>query len=173
MNKLVAMAFALLLAGCQSLVPETADNTKTLRADLVGTTQKQNMGTVVFSEFGGQVTIKGAVLGLNPKQTYAIHIHENGNCGDKGKASGGHFNPHNNPHGHPDSKNSHAGDLPNITASDQGVAVVDYTTGKITTQSGKPSSIGGRAVIVHAGADDYVSQPSGDSGERIACGVIR
>jgi Cu-Zn family superoxide dismutase len=84
----------------------------------------------------------------------------------------GHFNPYGKPHGHPGTSDRHAGDLPALKAGKDGRAKVDVMVDVITVQPG-PSSIVGRAVIVHADPDDYRTQPTGNAGARLACGVIR
>ncbi|MGI9340858.1 MAG: superoxide dismutase family protein, partial [Psychrobacter sp.] len=109
---------------------------------------------------------------LQPGKTVSLHIHETGSCANMGKAAGGHFNPDNNPHSNPDDMNGHAGDLPNLTANEDGVATINYVSKKIAaTKTGK-YSVNRLAFIVHGGVDDYTSQPSGDSGARVACGII-
>src|SRR5690606_7202550 len=88
-------------------------------------------------------------------------------------SAGGHFNPASAPHGHPDSDAKHAGDMHNIVANAEGVAEVDALVGGVTLQSGEPDDILNKAIVIHAKPDDYKSQPSGDAGSRIACGVIQ
>ncbi|MGH8668703.1 MAG: superoxide dismutase family protein, partial [Burkholderiales bacterium] len=99
--------------------------------------------------------------------------HEAGDCssGD-GESAKGHFNPQGKPHGHPGSSERHAGDLPSLKAEKSGRAKVDVQADIITVTPG-PNSIVGRAVIVHANPDDYKTQPTGNAGARLACGVIR
>ncbi|WP_394261334.1 superoxide dismutase family protein [Moraxella boevrei] len=118
------------------------------------------------------VQVRGEITGLIPHHTYAIHIHEKGLCSDNGKDSGGHFNPHDAKHGHPDATDSHAGDMPNITADANGVAVLNFANQKISTNQTATDSVQKRAVVIHANADDYVSQPAGNAGDRVICGVI-
>ena len=118
------------------------------------------------------VTPEGAELtGLQPGQ-HGFHIHEFGDCSDVAKAAsaGGHFNPTNHQHGAPDASDRHEGDLGNIEADAQGKAHVDITD-KVLKLSGNESIIG-HAVIVHEKADDLKTQPTGDAGGRLACGVI-
>jgi Cu-Zn family superoxide dismutase len=119
------------------------------------------------------VRITGEVKGLPPKATLAIHVHEWGDCRNP-DAPGAHFDPHKSgKHGHPDDPvgTHHAGDLPNLVTDDQGVARLDFTT-QAFTLSASPTSVIGRALIIHEKADDYKSQPAGAAGGRIACGVI-
>lgn len=119
------------------------------------------------------VVVKGKVKGLDKNKTYAIHIHEFGDCSSP-KASGGHFDPYNSgKHGNPNDPIGvhHSGDLPNMKTDNKGIAEFTYNT-KAFTLLPSPYSILGRAVIIHAGSDDYKSQPAGNAGNRIACGVI-
>lgn len=128
------------------------------------------IGTVVFTQKDGYVEIRGTVKGLTPG-LHGFHIHEYGDCsGHDGKAAGGHFNPTDMPHGGPDDEKRHVGDLGNIKADQNGVATIQMRDKVI--QLGGPYSIIGRGLVVHAGADDLKSQPSGDAGDRVAVGVI-
>jgi Cu-Zn family superoxide dismutase len=126
-------------------------------------------GTVWFIADGADVRIRGRVSGLTPNQEHGFHVHEKGDCssGD-GMSAGGHFNPTGKPHGPPDGEH-HAGDLPALRADASGNAVVDA---RVRGLAGGPSDYAGKALIVHKSADDYTTQPTGNSGARIACGVI-
>jgi Cu-Zn family superoxide dismutase len=110
------------------------------------------------------------LIGLTPGK-HGFHIHEFGDCSSPdGKSAGGHFNPDNNPHAGHDAAQRHEGDMENIEADSSGKAHFELTD-KIMTMSGEHSIIG-RSVIVHEKADDLHSQPTGDAGGRVACGVI-
>ena len=111
--------------------------------------------------------------GLKPGQEHGFHIHEAGDCssGD-GMSAKGHFNPLGKPHGNPSSAERHAGDLPSLKADKGGRAKLDVTVDNITLRPG-PTSIIGRGVIIHADPDDYRTQPTGNAGARLACGVIK
>ena len=129
-------------------------------------------GTVRFTQTGDGLEFVGKISGL-PAGQHGFHIHEYGLCGDSGKDAGGHYNPHDAPHGHAlkhGPKKAHAGDLGNIVAREDGSAVVSGTIAKLTLSGGK-RWVAGRAVIVHEKADDF-SQPLGNAGGRIGCGVI-
>ncbi len=154
--------------------PNTPSDSLNAKADITGFKDKKITGTITFTEnpMVG-LHISGTISGLKPNQTYAIHIHEFGSC-DSTQAPGGHFDPagsgkHGAPGLSPDAR--HAGDLPNITANEQGVAQVDFTTNALGVGSSKFSVIG-KSVVIHAKPDDYTSQPAGAAGDRIACGVI-
>jgi Cu-Zn family superoxide dismutase len=128
-------------------------------------------GVVRFTEQDGKVKVVAEVEGLTPGQKHAIHVHQCGDCSSAdGMSAGGHYNPDNHPHGLPDAKERHAGDFGNLQADDQGKARLELTVDNITVQ-GHHNPVIGRAVIVHAKADDG-GQPVGNAGGRIACGVI-
>jgi Cu-Zn family superoxide dismutase len=128
-------------------------------------------GTVTFTEVDGQVQVQANVTGLTPG-AHGFHVHEVGDCSAPDFSSaGGHFAPEGNPHGAPTAAAHHTGDLGNIEAGADGTASHTITSPVLTLGEG-PSSIIGKAVIVHAGADDLTSQPSGAAGGRVACGVI-
>lgn len=130
-------------------------------------------GIVRFSAADGMVTIAGTVNGLEPGP-HGLHVHENGDCSAPDASSaGGHFDPHGDPHGSPrdDADSHHVGDLGNVIADADGEAEVGLDDPEM--QLTGPESVIGRALIVHAGQDDFQTQPAGDSGARAGCGVIR
>jgi len=127
-------------------------------------------GTVYFSRTPEGIKITADVMGLSPGK-HGFHIHEFGDCtAPDGTSAGGHFNPENQPHAGPDQANRHVGDLGNIEADSSGNA--HYTRTDTHVKFEGRDSIIGRGVIVHAGEDDLKSQPSGNAGPRVACGVI-
>ncbi|MEO8315445.1 MAG: superoxide dismutase family protein [Pseudomonadota bacterium] len=125
---------------------------------------------------GSAVSIRGEITGLAPGKEHGFHVHEFGECSlPDFKSAGGHFNPTKDPHGGPKSKSRHLGDIANVTADKNGRATIDVSIKGATlgdTDVG-PAEIRGKALVVHAMPDDYKTQPSGGSGARIACGVIR
>jgi len=128
-------------------------------------------GVVRFTQEGDSVKVVADLEGLNPGQKHAFHIHQYGDCSaPDAMSAGSHYNPEGHPHGLPDTENRHAGDLGNVQADDQGKAHYEITVKNITIQ-GHMNPIAGHAVIVHAKVDDG-SQPVGNAGGRIACGVI-
>jgi Cu-Zn family superoxide dismutase len=134
------------------------------------------MGDLSLTSEGGAVAIRGIISGLAPGKEHGFHVHEVGDCSlPDFTSAGGHFNPAKDPHGGPKSKARHLGDIPNIEADKDGHASVDVTVKGVTLvdKDGAPTEILGKALVVHAMRDDYKTQPSGDSGARIACGVIR
>ena len=118
--------------------------------------------------------LHGEVRGLAPGSVHGFHVHETGDCSAPDATSaGGHFNPGQQPHGDRAAGGAHhAGDIPNQTAGDNGEAAVDQTLAGLEIASGGANDIVGKGVIVHAQADDYTTQPTGNAGGRIACGVI-
>jgi Cu-Zn family superoxide dismutase len=134
-----------------------------------------SVGKASLSQTPEGVLLQVQLSGLKPG-IHAIHIHETGKCeGPDFKSAGGHFNPEKATHGYLVGKDSHAGDMPNFSVASDGKAVVEIMNPDVTLTAGKPNSLlggSGAAVVVHSDADDYKSQPSGDAGDRIACGVI-
>ncbi|WP_417811295.1 superoxide dismutase family protein [Thalassospira alkalitolerans] len=139
-------------------------------------TDGAEIGRLTVNGVPDAAILKIALHGLPPSRWVALHIHENGECDPASgfKSAGGHFNPMKKSHGHEFADGPHAGDMMNQYVNDKGAlyaqvlnnAVRFDSTGDIDTD------IHGKAVVIHAGADDYKSQPSGDAGERIACAVI-
>jgi superoxide dismutase, Cu-Zn family len=169
MKKLFAAAAAALLAACQTMPDEPLRATAALQP----TTGSKAFGEATFEEAGGKMRVIVFAQGLKPDQEHGFHIHEAGDCssGD-GMSTKGHFNPHGKPHGQPSSGERHAGDLPALKAGKDGRARLDVTVDIITLRPGA-ASIVGRGLIIHADPDDYKTQPTGNAGARIACGVIK
>ena len=130
-------------------------------------------GQLQVMSMGSGVHIAGDIGGLEPNSAHGFHIHEKGDCSAVDATSaGGHFNPLGAPHGRMETTPHHAGDMDNIVADADGVAHVNIHVPGVTLGGGGPTDIAGRALIVHADPDDYQSQPSGNAGARVACGVI-
>lgn len=128
------------------------------------------VGTATFISENGSVRIEATVSGLAPGM-HGIHVHENGDCSAPDASSaGGHFNPDSSSHGGPDAAQRHVGDLGNLEAGQDSTA--QYTRVDDVISLSGPNSIVGKALVIHSGEDDLTSQPSGDAGERVACGVI-
>jgi Cu-Zn family superoxide dismutase len=128
-------------------------------------------GVVVFESAAGGVKVTGVVSGLEPNSKHGFHVHEFGDCSAPDATSAGaHYSPSKSEHGGT-TPPRHAGDLGNIEADAKGVATVDVTVSDVSTTSGSAPLIG-RGLIVHAKADDLKTQPTGDSGGRVACGVL-
>jgi Cu-Zn family superoxide dismutase len=131
-------------------------------------------GMLSFSDTSGGLKVTGRISGLPVDRELGFHIHEVGDCSAPDASSAGdHFNPGLQPHGDPDGDAHHAGDMPNLDVDDEGVAEVDVTLEGLRLDSSPANlNVRNRAVVVHAQADDYKTQPAGASGDRIACGVI-
>jgi Cu-Zn family superoxide dismutase len=131
-------------------------------------------GELRFTVENGAVRVTGTLTGLKPGGTHAFHIHEFGNCtAADASSAGGHFNPAAAAHGNREGEGEHhAGDIPNQTADRDGNANVDQLLEGLEIGSDGELDILGRGVIVHADADDYTTQPTGNAGGRLACGVI-
>ena len=128
-------------------------------------------GTVRFTQLDHGVEIKAEITGLTPG-AHGFHIHEYGDCSAAdGSSAGGHFNPEGKAHGGPGMEMSHAGDYGNMTADASGHAALTLVSRRITLDQG-PTGALGRSVIVHEKTDDLASQPAGNAGPRIGCGVI-
>lgn len=162
----VAIAFA---AGCQATPTEAPRAT----AGLQPTKGSKVIGEVTFEQTGaGKVRVVANVARLAPNAEFGFHVHEAGDCSsDDGMSAKGHFNPYGKPHG-PQGSEHHAGDMPNLKADDKGRVRMTADLDVVTITPG-PASIVGRAVIVHADPDDYKTQPTGNAGARLACGVIK
>lgn len=129
-------------------------------------------GMVMFHQHGDHLMVHARLSGLQPGAVHAFHVHEKGDCSSAdGTSAGGHFNPDGQPHGPQDGPH-HAGDLPALQADDQGRVDAHFMIMGPSLEPAKPGYIVGRSVIVHARPDDYASQPAGNAGPRLACGVI-
>jgi Cu-Zn family superoxide dismutase len=147
-------------------------STKPAHADLKDANGKA-VGTAHFTETPNGVLINLKLMGL-PAGDHALHIHATGKCEPPFTTAGGHFNPMTKMHGYLDAKGPHAGDLPNIHVAADGTAAGDAFI-PMTSLSGATNPIldaDGSAIVVHATADDYKTDPAGNAGARIACGVI-
>ena len=142
-------------------------------AQLMGREGSGISGEVIFTELeDGKVRVSARVIGIDGEGKHGFHIHETGDCSAPDFTSaGGHFNPQDMPHGAPTDGERHVGDLGNVEVQADG-SVLEEMELDMLSLSG-PNSILGKAVILHAQADDLVTQPTGDAGGRIACGVIR
>lgn len=133
------------------------------------------IGTAELSEEDAGVMVALEVEGLE-EGMHGIHFHETGMCeAPDFESAGGHFNPTGAMHGMDNPDGPHAGDLPNIEVSDDGTASQEFTAENVTLAIGEENSLlkeGGTALVIHAGEDDQMTDPSGDSGDRIACGVV-
>ena len=163
----ILIASAALLGACAS-TPSGPIAT----AQLQPTVGNPTSGNVSFVQIGNKVRVTGEVRGLKPNAEHGFHVHDKGDCssGD-GMSTGGHFNATGAPHGNHGMGTHHIGDLPSLKADASGVAKFSFESSTIAVGSGI-SDIVGRGLIVHRDPDDFKTQPTGNSGPRLACAVI-
>lgn len=165
----LAIAATVLLFDSSSV--QARENMDSVTAELQAKSGSKVEGTLKFMEHESRVRITGQVRGLTPGK-HGIHIHANGNCdAPDALSAGGHFSPYGGRHNAPASNDRHLGDLGNIVAGADGVANVDIVTNGVTLALMGAHSIIDRAIVIHANEDDF-SEPAGNSGARIACGLI-
>ncbi len=165
---LSVIAATLLLAACVS-----GPAGPSARAELKPTAGHAAQGWVQFAQQGSTVRVTAEVRGLTPNAEHGFHVHEKGDCSAPDATSAaGHFNPTGQPHGHHGQPQRHAGDMPSLKADAAGVARLNWQTDLLAVGSG-PANVLGRGVIVHRDPDDYATQPTGNSGARVACGVVQ
>jgi superoxide dismutase, Cu-Zn family len=170
MRRVVLVVLSLLLAGCAGMQPA---------ADTAATVDLRNaagasVGTANMTQVGNVVRIVLDAKGVTPG-LHGVHIHAVGKCDPPDFASaGGHFNPGGKQHGALNSQGSHAGDLPNLNVAADGSGRLETATEQISLGSGTGSlwDADGSALVVHAAPDDFKTDPTGNSGARVACGVI-
>ena len=134
------------------------------------TVSNQASGTVLFREKSDGVHLKIDIRGLTPGK-HGFHVHKFGDCSaNNGASAGGHFDPHGMNHGGPGKETRHIGDLGNITADEDGRALIEKLDNTVSLNG--EQGIIGRAIIIHAKPDDLHSQPTGAAGPRVGCGVI-
>ena len=167
---LVLASFAGLIALAQTPAAKSAASSKGISV-LHPTAGNKVTGTITFTPVADGVQVHAELTGLAAGK-HGFHVHEFGDCSAADASSAGaHFNPANQPHAGPDAAARHEGDMGNVEADASGNAKLDYVDRQISLASGDKSVIG-RSVIVHTKADDLKTQPTGDSGARVACGVI-
>jgi superoxide dismutase, Cu-Zn family len=180
LNTLLAATVVVAVTACSSAPKTTApaapvavSTAKAATVNLASASASLVSGKLSVVPMGDGVHLTGEIGGFAPHSTHAIHIHEKGDCSAADASSaGGHFNPSASPHGKVDSGAHHGGDMNNIVADGEGVARVDVHASGVTLGGGAANDVAGKAVIVHASADDYKTQPTGNAGGRMACGVI-
>lgn len=167
---LTCLLFAGLIALAQTPAAKSTAPSQAI-AVLHPTAGNKVSGVVTFRPVADGVQVHAEIKGLTPGK-HGFHVHEFGDCSAADLSSaGGHFNPANQPHAGPNAGARHVGDMGNVEADASGNAKLDYVDHQISLANDEKSVIG-RSVIVHAKPDDLKSQPAGDSGPRIACGVI-
>src|SRR4051794_34742452 len=134
-----------------------------------------DVGTAEMTQTPAGVLIKLSVKGLPPGD-HAFHVHAVGKCEPPFESAGPHFNPANKKHGLMATDGPHAGDMPNLHIPAGGELVIEVLNSNVTLEKGKPNSVfdtDGSTLIIHAGVDDYKTDPTGNAGGRISCGVIQ
>ncbi len=137
--------------------------------------QGKKVGSANLIQTPRGVLINIAVKGLPPGE-HAFHVHAIGKCDAPFTTAGGHFNPDTKKHGLMAADGAHAGDMPNLHIPQSGDLTIEVLNAAITLEKGKPNSVfdaDGSALIIHAGSDDYKTDPTGEAGGRIACGVVQ
>jgi Cu-Zn family superoxide dismutase len=164
----VLIVACLVAAGCATAKPAPGTATAELR-----NAQGQPVGTATLTEAGGGLRVIIEARNLPPGEK-GVHIHEVGRCEPPFTSAGGHFNPGKRQHGLQNPAGPHAGDLPNITIGPDGSGRLETLTDRVSLGGG-PNSLfdaDGSAIVIHAAPDDHRTDPAGNSGARIACGVI-
>lgn len=164
----IAAASTILLC---TAVPAAAQTAKAGLKNVTG----GDVGTAEMTQTPAGVLIKLTVKGLPPGD-HAFHVHAVGKCEPPFDSAGGHFNPTGKKHGLMAADGPHAGDMPNLHIPASGELVVEVLNANLTLEKGKPNSVfdtDGSALIIHAGVDDYKTDPTGNAGGRIGCGVIQ
>jgi superoxide dismutase, Cu-Zn family len=167
MHKLALITAALAALSLPALAQDAPAATAAM-ADQSGTA----LGTLTLTEMDGGIHITGELTGV-PNGEHGIHIHAVGTCDAAAKfeSAGPHFERGDNKHGTMNPDGPHAGDLENVVADDDGKAVVDLHNEKVATLA-ELMDTDGTAIVIHEKADDYTTDPSGNSGDRFACGVV-
>lgn len=166
MKLIVASALALLALTFAA----SAQSGKATLKDAAG----KEVGSAQLSQTPHGVLVRLTLKGI-PAGEHAFHIHQTGKCEPPFTTAGGHFNPGNKKHGIMVADGPHAGDMPNLHIPSDGNLAIEVVNAAVTLDKDKPNSLykpEGTALIIHAGKDDYKTDPTGDAGGRIACGVI-
>ena len=154
--------------------PVLPSSVRQAEAALASASSSLVSGRLVLLPVAQGVRLTGTVGGLRPGGNFGFHVHERGDCSAVDASSAGaHFNPTAAAHGRAGAGAHHLGDMDNLVADGEGVVHIDRVLGGVSLGTGAANDILGRALIVHADPDDYRSQPSGNTGARLACGVIR
>ena len=168
----VVLVGATVVLGLSSCASSRSAPTASAKAAIEARSGSTLSGTATFTErAGGGVHLVVDVSGA-PAGVHAVHLHEKGDCSAPDASSaGGHFNPTGLPHAGPTAEKHHAGDFGNVTVGDDGKGHLELDSSMLTLGAGE-MSLKGHAIIVHAKADDLVTQPTGNAGGRIGCGVF-
>lgn len=161
------------LASASLAIAAAPSGKESATATLQGT-KGEALGEAVLTETPHGVLVTATLHDLTPGP-HGLHIHEHGACAPPFTTAGGHFNPGHRHHGYENAQGPHAGDLPNVIVPDTGSAKIQFMAYGVTLKKGKPTSLldkDGASLVVHAGPDDYQTDPAGNSGDRVGCGVV-
>ena len=167
--KLTALAAVLAIGTGAAALSQSMQTAKAPLKDATG----KDVGMVNLMQNPSGVLLQVSLKGMPPGER-AFHVHTVGKCEPPFDSAGGHFNPGGHKHGM-FAGQSHAGDMPNLHVPTNGELAIEILNAAITLEKGKPNSVyhpGGTAIVIHAGKDDYRTDPTGNAGGRIACGVI-
>ena len=165
-------ACALAPAACSAHRAPGSSGTAKASAPLQARSGSSVHGTATFQARDGGVEMRLTVTGATPGP-HAVHLHEKGDCSDpEAKSAGAHWNPTNAPHGNPSTPPCHRGDIGNLEVDAKGEGTLVYRSSTWTIGGDPATDVIGKAVIVHAQVDDFTSQPAGNAGARVACGVV-
>lgn len=165
---LATIGLTITFGACNKVEKEIA------QATLNSTANNENIGSAKFYSLDdGKIKMELEInMPANADSSVAVHFHEHGDCGNMGENTHGHWNPTNEAHGKWESASYHSGDIGNIELDGKGHAKLSVTTARWNVTDGDVKNIIGRGIIVHGGTDDYTTQPTGNSGPRVGCGVI-
>lgn len=171
---LVMMVLNLVSCAGKQTAPTHKEAIGMVMAQMESKSDSKVQGTIVLSPGEDhQVKLQIDLTGFSPKTTHAFHIHAVGDCTDPGAASAGpHFNPSGARHGGPDHEMRHAGDMGNLEADEKGEVHTQKINTMVALEENVPNSAIGKSIIIHEGVDDFQTQPTGNAGARVACGVI-
>lgn len=190
--RLLILSAALVFTACASNKPKPTDEpsdtapmeettaaetqadsaTSSANASLEPKSDTTTTGTANFTQSEGKVTLELTVENA-PEGTHAVHLHETGDCSaEDASSAGGHWNPTGSQHGRFGENGFHLGDIGNLEVAADGTGKLTFSTDHWSIGSGEENDITGKAIIVHAGVDDFTTQPTGNAGGRIACGVV-
>jgi len=164
-----------LMLGAVTVFSSCANKEREVASSILNSTStNQPIGSAKFFQLAdGKIKMDLEInMPERADSTVAVHFHEHGDCGNMGENTHGHWNPTAESHGKWESDSYHSGDIGNIPLDNKGHAKISVSTFRWSTVDGDTKNIIGRGIIVHGGTDDYVTQPTGNSGPRVGCGVI-